>query len=55
MDRTADEGNSHTGSAADIVETKLSDTGVLLEEERERLANATGSTEDSNLGELEEC
>lgn len=42
----------HTGSAADIVQGKLSNLGVLLEEQRKRLANATGSTEDGNLGEL---
>lgn len=42
-----------TGSAADIVQSKLGDAGVELEEERERLANATGSTEDGNLGQLE--
>lgn len=41
-----------TGSATDIVQSKLSDASVELEEERERLANATGSTEDSNLGQL---
>lgn len=41
-----------TGSAADIVESKLSNAGVELEEERKRLANATGSTEDGDLGEL---
>lgn len=42
-----------TGSAADIVQRKLGDAGVELEEKRQRLANATGSTEDGNLGQLE--
>lgn len=41
-----------TRSATDIVQSKLSDASVELEEERERLANATGSTEDGNLGQL---
>jgi hypothetical protein len=45
-------GHGLTGSAADVVQSKLSDSGVELEQERERLANATGSTEDSNLGQL---
>ncbi|KAG8405072.1 hypothetical protein J3459_022249 [Metarhizium acridum] len=47
-----DKGSTHTGSAADIVQGKLSDLGVLLEEKRKRLANATSSTKDGNLGEL---
>lgn len=42
-----------TGSAADIVQSKLGDAGVELEQQRQRLANATGSTEDGNLGQLE--
>lgn len=42
-----------TGSAADIVQSKLGDAGVELEKQRKRLANATGSTEDGNLGQLE--
>lgn len=41
-----------TRSATDIVKAELSDTGVLLEQERERLANATSSTENSDLGKL---
>lgn len=41
-----------TGSATDIVESEVSDAGVHLEEKRERLANATGSTENGDLGEL---
>ena len=46
-------GQKRTGSSADIVEGKLSYSGVELEEEGERLANATGSTEDGDLGKLE--
>ena len=42
-----------TGPAADVVESELGDAGVQLEQERERLANATGSTEHSDLGELD--
>jgi hypothetical protein len=41
-----------TGSATDIVESEVSDAGVHLEEKRERLANATGSTKNGDLGEL---
>ena len=41
-----------TGSAAGVVEGKLGNTGIELEKERQRLANATGSAEDGNLGEL---
>lgn len=41
-----------TGSAADIVESKLSNPRVKLEEEGERLTNATGSTKDGDLGVL---
>lgn len=43
-----------TGSATDVVESELSDTGVELEEEGERLADTAGSTEDGDLGELED-
>lgn len=46
------EGILHTRSATDIVKAELSNTGVLLEQERKRLANTTGSTENSNLGKL---
>lgn len=46
------EGILHTRSATDIVKAELSDTGVLLEQERKGLANATSSTENSNLGKL---
>jgi uncharacterized membrane protein YqjE len=42
----------HTRATADVVEGKLRNTGVELEEERERLANATGGTEDGNLRSL---
>jgi hypothetical protein len=41
-----------TGSSTDVVEGKLRDLGVELEEEGEGLANATGGTEDGDLGEL---
>ncbi len=41
-----------TGATADVVEGQLGDPGVELEEERQGLANAAGSTEDSNLGQL---
>lgn len=41
-----------TGCAADIVESKLGNTGVQLHEEGQRLANATGGTENGDLGEL---
>jgi len=43
-----------TRGATDVVESELSDSGVELEQEREGLANATGGTEDGNLGELRE-
>jgi hypothetical protein len=50
---TADERKrKRTGSSTDVVESKLSHTGVELEEERERLANTTGGTENGNLGKL---
>jgi hypothetical protein len=42
----------HTGSATDVVESKLSNSGVELEEERQRLSNTTGGAENGNLGEL---
>lgn len=42
-----------TGCHADIVEGKVSDTRVELEQEGERLANATGGTQNSHLGQLE--
>lgn len=41
-----------TGSATDIVEGEVSDAGVHLEEERERLADTTSSTENGDLGKL---
>ena len=44
--------STDTGGAADIVESKLGDSGVELEEEGKGLANATGGTEDGDLGEL---
>lgn len=44
--------NERTRTSPDIVESQLSDTRVQLEEKRERLANATSSTEDGDLGQL---
>ena len=41
-----------TGTATDIVEGELRDTGVELQQQGQRLANATGSTEDGDLGGL---
>lgn len=43
---------SHTGSTTDIVEGKLRDTGVELEQQGQRLANTTGGTENGDLGGL---
>lgn len=43
-----------TGRKTDVVEGKLADPGVELEEEGERLANATGGTEDGDLGGLQD-
>jgi len=47
-----DDVRGRTGSKTDIVESELADSGVELEEEGQRLANATGSTEDGDLGRL---
>jgi hypothetical protein len=44
--------SSDTRATADIIEGKLRNTGVELEQERERLANATSGAEDSDLGGL---
>jgi len=41
-----------TGCATDIVESELGNSGVKLEEEGERLADTTSSTEDSDTGVL---
>lgn len=41
-----------TGCHADIVEGEVSHTGVELEQKGERLANATGGTQNSHLGQL---
>jgi len=41
-----------TGCATDIVESELSNSGVELEEEGERLTDTTSSTEDSDTGVL---
>jgi hypothetical protein len=44
--------SSNTRATADIIESKFRNTRVELEQERERLANATSGTEDSDLGGL---
>lgn len=41
-----------TGATLDVVQGELSDTGVELEEEGQRLANPTAGTEDGDLGGL---
>ena len=41
-----------TRSTADIVESELRNTGVELQQQRERLANTTGGTENGDLGGL---
>jgi hypothetical protein len=46
-------GWKRTGSSADIVEGELGHARVELEEERQGLANAAGSAEDGDLGELQ--
>jgi hypothetical protein len=46
-------GNWLTGRKADVVEGELANPGVELEEERERLADTTGGTEDGDLGGLQ--
>ena len=51
-DQKLDRDMSLTGSATDIVESELSDTGVELQEKRQRLTNTTTSTENGNLGGL---
>ena len=45
-------GKGRTRGATDIVEGEVGDTRVQLHEEGERLANATGGTENGDLGEL---
>lgn len=45
-------GGRRTWASTDVVESELGDAGVELEEERERLSNATGGTEDGDLREL---
>lgn len=45
--------SGNTGAAADVVQGKLGNSGVELEQEGQRLANATGSTENGDLGQLE--
>ena len=44
--------SGNAGSAANVEERELSDTGVELEEERQRLSDSTAGTEDGDLGEL---
>lgn len=42
----------HTRGTADVVESKIRDTLVELEKERERLSDTAGSTKDGDLGVL---
>ena len=42
-----------TGGKADVVERQLGDARVQLEQQRERLADTTGGTEDGDLGGLQ--
>jgi hypothetical protein len=42
-----------TGRKADVVEGQLGDPGVELEQQGEGLTNATGGTEDGDLGRLQ--
>lgn len=42
----------HTRATADVIKGKLRNTGVELEEKRERLTNATSGTKNGNLGSL---
>lgn len=51
--RGVDTGSGLTGGEADVVERELADARVELEEERERLADTAGSTEDGDLGRLQ--
>lgn len=44
-----------TWAALDVVEGKLADAGVQLEEERQRLADTTAGTEDGDFGGLLSC
>lgn len=43
---------SNTRSVDDIVEGEVGDMRVFLQQQGQRLTNTTGSTEDSNLGEV---
>jgi len=49
------EGIEPTGSTADVVKSEVGNTGVELQQQRERLANTTGGTENGDLGGLREC
>jgi len=44
--------SSNTGRVDNIVQGEVSDSGVVLEEKGERLANTTSSTENGNLGKV---
>jgi hypothetical protein len=46
------EGIELTRSTLDIVESKVGNAGVELQQQRERLANTTGGTENGDLGGL---
>lgn len=45
-------GRRRTRTAANVVQSKRAHAGVKLEEQRKGLANATGGTENSDLGVL---
>jgi hypothetical protein len=42
-----------TGRKADVVERELADSGVELQEQRQRLSDTSGGTEDGDLGRLQ--
>lgn len=42
-----------TGTAANVIQRKLRDARVELEQQRQRLANAAGSAKDGDLGVLQ--
>lgn len=47
-----DRETERTGATTNIVEGELGDTGIELHQQGQRLANATGGTEDGDLGGL---
>lgn len=46
------DGRCLTRATADIVKSKLANTGVELHQQRQRLTDTTGGTEDGDLGGL---